>query len=42
MAERWQDEAWAKEMWWSGKTTRRQVLGFAALQVLRYRMDGIS
>jgi branched-chain amino acid transport system substrate-binding protein len=30
MAERWQDESWAKEMWWSGKTTRRRFLGLAA------------
>ncbi len=27
MAERWQDEPWAKDMWWSGKTTRRTFLG---------------
>ncbi|MEK6665053.1 MAG: ABC transporter substrate-binding protein [candidate division NC10 bacterium] len=30
MAERWQDEAWAKDMWWSGKTTRRKFLGWGA------------
>src|SRR5216117_573850 len=30
MAERWQDESWTKEMWWSGKTTRRRFLGLAA------------
>jgi branched-chain amino acid transport system substrate-binding protein len=30
MAERWQDEPWAKDMWWSGKTTRRRFLGVAA------------
>ena len=30
MAERWQDEAWAREMWWSGKTTRRRFLGLSA------------
>jgi len=30
MAERWQDEAWAKDMWWSGKTTRRKFLGLGA------------
>ena len=30
MAERWQDEAWAKDMWWSGKTTRRRFLGLSA------------
>jgi len=30
MAERWQGESWAKEMWWSGKTTRRRFLGLAA------------
>src|SRR5256714_10782744 len=27
MTERWQDEPWAKDMWWSGKTTRRTSLG---------------
>ena len=30
MAERWQNEPWAKEMWWSGKTTRRRFLGLGA------------
>ena len=30
MAERWQDEAWARDLWWSGKTTRRRFLGLAA------------
>ena len=30
MAERWQDEAWTKELWWSGKTTRRTFLGMGA------------
>ena len=30
MAERWQYEPWAKDMWWSGKTTRRRFLGFGA------------
>jgi branched-chain amino acid transport system substrate-binding protein len=30
MAERWQDESWAKDMWWSGKTTRRKFLGLSA------------
>jgi branched-chain amino acid transport system substrate-binding protein len=30
MAERWQDEFWAKDVWWSGKTTRRRVLGLSA------------
>src|SRR5215510_1299605 len=30
MAERWQNEPWAKDMWWSGKTTRRRFLGFGA------------
>jgi branched-chain amino acid transport system substrate-binding protein len=30
MSERWQDEPWAREMWWSGKTTRRRFLGLAA------------
>jgi branched-chain amino acid transport system substrate-binding protein len=27
MAERWQDEEWAKDLWYSGKTTRRKFLG---------------
>jgi branched-chain amino acid transport system substrate-binding protein len=30
MAERWQGEPWAREMWWSGKTTRRRFVGLAA------------
>jgi branched-chain amino acid transport system substrate-binding protein len=30
MAERWQDDAWARNLWWSGKTTRRQFLGLSA------------
>jgi branched-chain amino acid transport system substrate-binding protein len=30
MAEKWHDEPWAKEMWWSGKTTRRTFLGLSA------------
>jgi branched-chain amino acid transport system substrate-binding protein len=30
MAERWQDESWAKDLWWSGKTTRRTFLGMGA------------
>jgi branched-chain amino acid transport system substrate-binding protein len=30
MAECWQNEPWAKDMWWSGKTTRRRLLGFGA------------
>ena len=30
MAERWHDEAWAKDMWWRGKTTRRKFLGLSA------------
>jgi branched-chain amino acid transport system substrate-binding protein len=30
MAERWQDEVWAKDMWWSGKATRRRFLGLSA------------
>ena len=30
MTERWQDEAWAKDLWWSGKTTRRTFLGMGA------------
>ena len=30
MAERWQDEPWVRDMWWSGKTTRRRFLGLSA------------
>ena len=30
MAERWHDEAWAKDMWWSGKTTRRRFLALTS------------
>ena len=30
MAERWQNEPWAKGLWWSGKTTRRRFLGVSA------------
>jgi branched-chain amino acid transport system substrate-binding protein len=30
MAERWQDEPWAKDLWWRGKTTRRTFLGVGA------------
>jgi branched-chain amino acid transport system substrate-binding protein len=30
MAERWHDEPWAKDLWWSGKTTRRRFLGLSA------------
>jgi branched-chain amino acid transport system substrate-binding protein len=30
MAERWQEQPWAKDLWWSGKTTRRTFLGIGA------------
>jgi hypothetical protein len=30
MAEQWQDETWTKDLWWSGKTTRRTFLGMGA------------
>lgn len=30
MAERWQDALWAKDLWWSGKTSRRRFLGLSA------------
>jgi branched-chain amino acid transport system substrate-binding protein len=30
MAERWREQPWARDMWWSGKTTRRSFLGFSA------------
>ena len=30
MAEHWHDEPWARDMWWSGKTTRRRFLGMSA------------
>src|SRR5439155_26056570 len=30
MTERWQEEPWAQDIWWSGKTTRRCFLGLSA------------
>ena len=30
MGERWQDEPWAKDLWWRGKTTRRSFIGLSA------------
>jgi branched-chain amino acid transport system substrate-binding protein len=30
MAERWHDSPWAKDMWYSGKTSRRRFLGLSA------------
>ena len=30
MAERWQDEPWARDLWWRGKTTRRRFLSLSA------------
>src|SRR5260370_25410788 len=30
MGERWQDEPWTMDVWWSGKTTRRKFLGLSA------------
>jgi branched-chain amino acid transport system substrate-binding protein len=30
MVIRWQDQAWARDLWWSGKLTRRRVLGLGA------------
>src|SRR5262245_19339440 len=30
MAEHWQQESWAKDMWYSGKVTRRRLLGAGA------------
>jgi branched-chain amino acid transport system substrate-binding protein len=30
MAEAWQDASWARDLWWSGKTTRRRFLGLSA------------
>jgi branched-chain amino acid transport system substrate-binding protein len=30
MVEKWHDEPWAKDMWWSGKTTRRRFIGLSA------------
>jgi branched-chain amino acid transport system substrate-binding protein len=30
MTEQWHDEPWAREMWWSGKTSRRKFLGLSA------------
>jgi branched-chain amino acid transport system substrate-binding protein len=30
MAEHWQDQDWAKDLWYSGKITRRRLLGLSA------------
>jgi branched-chain amino acid transport system substrate-binding protein len=30
MAEHWTEEPWAQHMWWSGKVTRRRLLGLSA------------
>jgi branched-chain amino acid transport system substrate-binding protein len=30
MAENWREEAWAKDIWYSGKVTRRRLLGLGA------------
>src|SRR5438105_5912449 len=30
MTGRWQDESWARSMWWSGKTTRRRFLALSS------------
>src|SRR5213593_1146964 len=30
MPENWKDEDWARDLWYSGKVTRRRVLGFGA------------
>ena len=30
MSEQWMNEPWAKDMWYSGKTTRRRLLGMGA------------
>ena len=30
MTERWQHEPWAKDLWWSGKSTRRRFLSLSA------------
>jgi len=30
MAQRWHEAPWARDMWWSGKTTRRRFLGLSA------------
>src|SRR5262245_48480181 len=30
MDERWRDETWAKDFWYSGKISRRRLLGFGA------------
>jgi branched-chain amino acid transport system substrate-binding protein len=30
MGQRWEDEAWARDLWFSGKTTRRKFLGLSA------------
>jgi hypothetical protein len=28
MTEKWKEEAWAQDFWYSGKTTRRTVVGW--------------
>jgi len=33
MSERWHNEAWAKDMWWSGKTTRRKFLALSSAYI---------
>lgn len=30
MAEKWKDEEWAKDFWYSGKVTRRRLVGWGA------------
>src|SRR5262245_45294955 len=30
MDERWRDETWAEDFWYSGKVSRRRLLGFGA------------
>ncbi|MGH6790912.1 MAG: ABC transporter substrate-binding protein, partial [Pseudolabrys sp.] len=30
MSEKWKDEKWAEDIWYSGKTTRRTVIGWGA------------
>src|SRR2546430_7596144 len=30
MTGRWQDESWARSMWWSGKATRRKFLALSS------------
>ena len=32
MTERWKQEEWARDIWYSGKVTRRRIIGWAAVR----------